>query len=59
MLNSLNSSNKNLEDDQVSIVSHDTIFSNFKKDIRKDNIDDKDFVKIKPLISDKFIDEIK
>ena len=58
MLNSLNSSNKNLEDDQVSIVSHDTIFSNFKKDIRKDNID-KDFVKIKPLISDKFIDEIK
>ena len=59
MLNSLNSSNKNLEDDQVSIVSHDTIFSNFKKDIRKDNIDDKDFVKIKPVISDKFIDEIK
>ena len=58
MLNSLNSSNKNLEDDQVSIVSHDTIFSNFKKDIRKDNIDDKDFVKIKPVISEKFIDQI-
>ena len=58
LLNNLNSNNQNLEDDQISIVSHDTIFSNFKKDIRKDNID-KDFVKIKPLISDKFIDEIK
>ena len=30
----------NLEDDQMSIVSHDTIFSNFKADIRKDNIED-------------------
>ncbi len=58
MLNSLNL-NKNLEDDQVSIVSHDTIFSNFKKDIRKDNIEDKDVVKIKPVISDKFIKEMK
>ena len=58
MLDALNG-NKNLEDDQISIVSHDTIFSNFKKDIRKDNIDDKDLVKIKPIISDKFIEEMK
>ena len=40
MLEKLNINNINLEDDQVSIVSHDTIFSNFKADIRNDNIVD-------------------
>ena len=42
MLNKMNLNDKNFEDDQVSIVSHDTIFSNFKKEIRKDNIEEKD-----------------
>ena len=49
----------NLDDDQMSIVSHDTIFSNFKADIKNDNIDDEDLVKIKPMISEKFIENLK
>ena len=49
----------NLDDDQMSIVSHDTIFSNFKADIKNDNIDDEDLIKIKPMISEKFIENLK
>ena len=50
---------KNLEDDQISIVSHDTIVSNFKKDIRNDNIEDKHIAKTKPILSDKFIEDLE
>ena len=49
----------NLDDDQMSIVSHDTIFSNFKADIKNDNIDDEDLIKIKPMLSEKFIENLK
>ena len=49
----------NLEDDQISIYSHDTIFSNFKEDIRNDNIDNKNAIKTKPIISDEFIENLK
>ena len=59
MLAKMNLYNNNLEDDQMSIVSHDTIFSNFKADIRKDNIEDENIIKIKPAISDKFIENLK
>ena len=59
MLEKMNLYNNNLEDDQMSIVSHDTIFSNFKADIRKDNIEDENIIKIKPAISDKFIENLK
>ena len=48
-----------LDDDQMSIVSHDTIFSNFKADIKNDNLDDEDLIKIKPMISEKFIENLK
>ncbi len=54
-----NNNNMNLDDDQMSIISHDTIFSTFKADIRNDNIDDEDLIKIKPMISDKFIENLK
>ena len=54
-----NINNINLPDDQMSIISHDTIFSNFKKDIRNDNYDDDDLIKIKPVISDEFIENLK
>ena len=59
ILDKLNFNEKNLEDDQISIVSHDTIVSNFKKDIRNDNIEDKDFTKTKPILSDKFIEDLE
>ena len=51
--------NMNLDDDQMSVVSHDTIFSNFKADIKSDNIDDQDLIKIKPMLSEKFIENLK
>ena len=57
-LEKFNIKNNNLEEDQMSIISHDTIFSNFKKDIRNDNIEDEDAVKIKPNISEKFIENL-
>ena len=57
-LEKFNIKNNNLEDDQMSIVSHDTIFSNFKKDIKNDNIEYEDAVKIKPNISEKFIENL-
>ena len=59
MLAKLNFNDKNLEDDQISMISHDTIFSNFKADIINDNYEEKDIIKIKPNISDKFIENIK
>ena len=58
-LSQFNFNNKNLEDDQMSIISHDTIFSNFKKDIKNDNIEDDDLIKIKPNISKAFIENLK
>ena len=59
MINKFNFNEKNLEDDQISIVSHDTIVSNFKKDIRSDNIEDKNIAKTKPILSDKFIEDLE
>ena len=59
MLDKLNFNDKNLEDDQISIVSHDTIVSNFKKDIRNDNIEEKDIAKTKPILSDKFLEDLE
>ena len=58
-LEQFNVINKNVEDDQMSIVSHDTIFSNFKKDIRSDNIEDENLIKIKPNLSENFIENLK
>ena len=58
-LSQFNISNKDLEDDQISIVSHDTIFSNFKKDIIKDNIEDNKIDKIVPVLSEKFVEDLK
>ena len=58
-LEQFNIINKNVEDDQMSIVSHDTIFSNFKKDIRSDNIEDENLIKIKPNLSENFIENLK
>ena len=57
MLAKLNFNDKILEDDQISMMSHDTIFSNFKADIKNDNYEEKDLFKIKPSISDKFIED--
>ena len=51
--------NINLDDDQISTISHDTIFSNFKADIKNDNIDDGSKIKIKPVISQNFIKNLK
>ena len=59
MLSKLNFNDKILEDDQISMMSHDTIFSNFKADIINDNYDEKDLIKIKPNISEKFIEDLK
>ena len=58
-LSQFNISNQNIDDDQVSIVSHDTIFSNFKKDIINDNIEDNKVDKIQPVLSEKFIEDLK
>jgi len=58
-LEQFNIINKKVEDDQMSIVSHDTIFSNFKKDIRSDNIEDENLIKIKPNLSENFIENLK
>ena len=58
-LEQFNINNKNFEDDQMSIVSHDTIFSNFKKDIKSDNIEDDNYIKIKPTLSEQFIENLK
>jgi len=54
-----NNNNINLDDDQISTISHDTIFSNFKADIKNDNIDDENKIKIKPFISQNFIKNLK
>ena len=59
MLDKLNFNDNNLEDDQISMVSHDTIVSNFKKDIRNDNNEDKDIAKRKPILSDKFLEDLE
>ena len=59
MLAKLNISDKILEDDQISMISHDTIFSNFKADIKNDNYEEENLIKIKPNISDKFIEDLK
>ena len=58
MLAKLNFSDKILEDDQISMISHDTIFSNFKADIKNDNYEEENLIKIKPNISDKFIEDL-
>ena len=54
-----NNNNINLDDDQISTISHDTIFSNFKADIKNDNFDDENKIKIKPFISQNFIKNLK
>ena len=57
ILDKLNNRDKRLEDDDgYSIYSgHDSVFSDFKRDIKSDMVDNKDCTKTKPVLSDKFI----
>ena len=60
ILSKINNNENKLDDEQISLYSHDTIVSNFKKDIKSDNmIEENDFVKNKPILSDKFIEGLK
>lgn len=60
ILDKLNNREKKLEDDDgCSIYSgHDSIFSDFKRDIKNDMVDNKDCVKKKVVLSDKFISDL-
>ena len=59
ILSKINYNENKLDDDLTSIYSHDTIFSNFKKDIQNDMIEGNNFVKNKPILSDKFLEGSK
>ena len=61
ILDKLNNREKKLKDDDgCSIYSeHDSIFSDFKRDIKNDMVDNKDCEKTKAVLSDKFISDLE
>ena len=63
ILDKLISQNKNIDDDLLSqsatsIISHDSVVSAFKRDLRNDAIDN-NFEKKKPVISEEFLSKIE
>ena len=63
ILDKLISQNKNIDDDLLSqsatsIISHDSVVSAFKRDLRNDAVDN-NFEKQKPVISNEFLSKIK